>query len=92
MFNFFASETQRENDRYIIDGSDYNHIKNVLRMEAGDTCLVSLAGQSDLCRIAAFFDDAVILDIVEENYMDTELPVKIYLFQGLPKSDNSVNT
>ena len=87
MFNFFASETQKQNDRYIIDGSDYNHIKNVLRMEAGDTCLVSSAGQSDLCRIAGFFDDAVILDIVEENYMDTELPVKIYLFQGLPKSD-----
>ena len=87
MFNFFASETQKQNNRYIIDGSDYNHIKNVLRMEAGDTCLVSSAGQSDLCRIAGFFDDAVILDIVEENYMDTELPVKIYLFQGLPKSD-----
>ena len=87
MFNFFASETQKQNNRYIIDGSDYNHIKNVLRMEAGDTCLVSSAGQSDLCRIAGFFDDAVILDIVEENYMDTELPVKIYLFQGLPRSD-----
>ena len=27
------------------------------------------------------------LDIVEENYNDTELGVKIYLFQGLPKAD-----
>lgn len=87
MFNFFASETQKQNNGYIIDGNDYNHIKNVLRMEAGDTCLVSCMGQSDLCRIEGFFDDAVVLEIVEENYMDTELPVKIYLFQGLPKSD-----
>ena len=87
MFNFFADEENRQNSHYIIDGTDYNHIRNVLRMEVGDTCLVSCGGKSDLCRIDGFFDDEVSLEILEEDYTDTELPVKIYLFQGLPKGD-----
>ena len=87
MFNFFADIENKQNSHYIIDGTDYNHIKNVLRMEIGDTCLISCDGKSDLCRIDAFLDDTVSLEIIEEDYTDTELPVKIYLFQGLPKGD-----
>ncbi len=87
MFNFFCSQENRQNSHYIINGADYNHIKNVLRMQVGDTCLVSCGGQSDLCQIDSFFEDAVLLEIIEENYNDTELPVKIYLFQGLAKGD-----
>ncbi|MBO5210877.1 MAG: 16S rRNA (uracil(1498)-N(3))-methyltransferase [Clostridia bacterium] len=87
MFNFFANENAKQNSQYIINGTDYNHIKNVLRMDIGDTCLISCGGKSDLCKITAFYEDAVSLEIIEENYNDTELPVKIYLFQGLPKGD-----
>ena len=87
MFNFFCSDENKQNSRYIINGADNNHIKNVLRMQVGDTCLVSCGGQSDLCQIDSFFEDAVCLEIIEENYNDTELPVKIYLFQGLAKGD-----
>ena len=87
MFNFFADETNKQNSHYIIDGADYNHIKNVLRMEIGDRCLISCGGMSDLCRIDSFSEAAVSLKILEENYTDTELPVKIYIFQGLPKGD-----
>ena len=87
MYNFFANESQRLDSRYLIEGADYNHIKNVLRMDIGDTCLISCGGKSDLCRIDGFLGDSISLEIIEENYNDTELPVKIYLFQGLPKSD-----
>lgn len=87
MFNFFANEENKQNNHYIIDGTDFNHIKNVLRMEVGDTCLISCDGKSDLCRIKSFSGDTVCLEILEEDYTDTELPVKIYLFQGLPKGD-----
>lgn len=87
MFNFFADEKNKQDLHYIIEGTDYNHIKNVLRMEVGDTCLISALGKSDLCRIESFSDEAVYLEILEEDYTDTELPVKIYLFQGLPKGD-----
>lgn len=87
MFNFFADENAKQNSQYIINGANYNHIKNVLRMGVGDTCLISCGGKSDLCEITAFYEDAVCLSVIEENYNDTELPVKIYLFQGLPKGD-----
>ena len=87
MFNFFADENAKQNSQYIISGADYNHIKNVLRMDIGDTCLISCSGKSDLCEISAFYEDAVCLEKIEEDYNDTELPVKIYLFQGLPKGD-----
>ena len=87
MFNFFAKENCLNNNVYLISGSDYNHIKNVLRMKEGETFLVSYNGKSDLCEIEKFENDTVFAKIIEEDYNNTTLPVKIYLFQGLPKSD-----
>lgn len=87
MYNFFAKENQRQNNRYFIDGTDYNHIKNVLRMVVGDSFLVSENGVSNLCEIENFENDFVVAKIIEENYNDTNLPIKIHLFQGLPKGD-----
>lgn len=56
-------------------------------MNSGDTFLVSENGISNLCKIENFEGECVVAKIVEENYQDTNLPAKIYLFQGLPKSD-----
>lgn len=87
MFNFFIEEGNRHNNRYMISGADYNHIKNVLRMKVGDEFLVSENNVSNLCRIESFEGECVIAEIIEERFQDTSLPVKLYLFQGLPKSD-----
>ena len=87
MFNFFAEKSCRNGNKYYIIGTDFNHIKNVLRMKEGDKFLVSFNGKSDLCRLEAFESDTVVAIIEEENYQNCELPVRIYLFQGLPKSD-----
>lgn len=87
MYNFFADKNQKLNDKYVITGTDFNHIKNVLRMTVGDTFLVSENGISNLCEIEDFCEDSVVVKIIEENYNDTNLPIKIYLFQGLPKGD-----
>ncbi len=87
MFNFFASENSRQGDCFFITGSDLNHIKNVLRMKPGDTLLVSEYGKSHLCEIEALSEDTAVVRITEEDFNNTELPVKLYLFQGLPKSD-----
>lgn len=87
MYNFFVNENQRLNDKYLITGSDFNHIKNVLRMTVGDTFLVSDNGVSNLCEIEGFESESVIARVIEENYNDTSLPINIYLFQGLPKGD-----
>lgn len=87
MYNFFIDEAQKNNDKYYISGSDYNHIKNVLRMNVGDRFLVSVQGVSNLCEIEEFTDAAVVAKILEEGFHDTSLSIKIHLFQGLPKSD-----
>ncbi len=87
MFNFFVSSNQKQNGKYFITDTDFNHIKNVLRMNVGDTFLVSDNGVSNLCEIECFQENTVVAKIIEENYNDTTLPIKIYLFQGLPKGD-----
>ena len=85
MYNFFAEK--REGERFFIEGADFNHIKNVLRMKEGDEFLVSFEGQSHLCRLSEILSDYLIAEIIQENYRETELPIEIYLFQGLPKGD-----
>ena len=87
MYNFFANEGSRAGDIFTVTGADCNHIKNVLRMRAGEKILISEGGKSHLCRIESLGEAAVTARVIEENYRETELPVKIYLFQGLPKSD-----
>ncbi len=87
MYNFFVDEADRQGSCYIITGSDCNHIKNVLRMKSGDTFLVSCKGKSSLCTLKGFEGDCTVAEITEEDYQNTDLPVKIYLFQGLPKGD-----
>lgn len=87
MFNFFVSENDRQGDFYYITGSDYNHIINVLRMKKGDTFLVSENGKGNLCELIAYDSETVTAKILEEDYKNTDLPIEIYLFQGLPKAD-----
>lgn len=87
MFNFFVLPNSRTENSYEITGKDCNHIVNVLRMKEGDTFLVSCEGKSDLCKITHLENESVIAQIVHENFKDCELPVRIHLFQALPKSD-----
>lgn len=87
MYNFFVDECARSGNCFRISGKDHNHICNVLRMQVGDTFLVSCEGISCLCQLQRIEVDAVVAEIVEEDYRNTELPVHFYLFQGLPKGD-----
>ncbi|MBR6501862.1 MAG: 16S rRNA (uracil(1498)-N(3))-methyltransferase [Clostridia bacterium] len=87
MYNFFVDNENKKDDRYFISGTDFNHIKNVLRMNVGEQFLVSCDDSSDLCEIEGFEVDTVVVKIIEPNYQSTNLPIKIHLFQGLPKSD-----
>lgn len=87
MFNFFTQPQNRKNEFFFISGSDYNHIKNVLRLQIGDNILVSCENESHLCIIEGFDGETVTVKITEENYQNTTLPIDIFLFQGLPKSD-----
>ena len=87
MHNFFVDNSRRAENTFRITDGDFNHIKNVLRMRAGDSFIVSCEGVRYLCRLAEYESDTAVAEILDENYGDTSLPVKNYLFQGLPKAD-----
>ena len=75
-------------DSVMIVGSDVNHIKNVLRMKPGEKIRISEpAGENYFCEIAEIEDSFVRASILEKDETGTELPNRIYLFQGLPKND-----
>lgn len=88
MYQFFVSPENIQGKRVVISGKDVNHIKNVLRMKPGEEinvsngedgreyrCMIEELGEEVICKLLFIKEDAV------------ELPSKIYLFQGLPKSD-----
>ncbi len=89
MHRFFVSEDQIGEREITIVGPDVNHIVHVLRMKPGEELrLCTGQDQKDYrCRISRITEEAVQAEIlwVEEN--GVELPNRIYLFQGLPKSD-----
>lgn len=88
MQNFFVYDWQVQGDTVTIEGADVNHIVNVLRMKVGEEVSVhDDVNRKYLCRIAELQEDKVCLSIVEQQTSDTELPCRIYLFQGLPKGD-----
>lgn len=87
MYNFFVTSDNKKSGRYFISGDDFNHIKNVLRMSVGEQFLVSCNGASDLCALESIESDTIVAEIIKENYQNTNLPINIHLFQGLPKSD-----
>lgn len=88
MQHFFVTPDQVKEKEIWIEGSDVNHIRNVLRMKPGEKLEVSDGNNRKyLCAVAEMDTDAVRTEIIEEYESDTELPSRIYLFQGLPKSD-----
>lgn len=88
MPRFFVTRSQVQNDEIIIQGNDVNHIKNVLRMTPGDELSLSDGeGMDYLCKIQTIGREEVRLRIEDAWSSCVELPVKLYLFQGLPKGD-----
>lgn len=88
MYQFFVEDTQISNGVVTIENEDVNHIKNVLRMKCGEKVRISSnSGENYFGEIDTLSDGMVLVRILKEHAADTELPNRIYLFQGLPKSD-----
>ena len=88
MYQFFVEEDAIGADNISITGEDVNHIKNVLRMKKGTDIRISNKNDKDYtCHIVSIEDDEILAAIDEVDLEGTELPSKIYLFQGLPKGD-----
>lgn len=89
MNQFFIDSSAMAGDKIVITGSDVNHIGNVLKLRVGEE--VSLVNTSDgltyYCILETVAKDAVTCTIQDVQSESTELPVRITLFQGLPKGD-----
>lgn len=88
MQRFFVTPDQVGEDKIRIQGSDVNHMKNVLRMRPGEEVMVSDGNNRQYrCQVEDYPDGEAVLAILEAGLVDTELPSRIYLFQGLPKQE-----
>ena len=88
MHHFFVNPEQVEDGLIRITGPDVNHIKNVLRMRQGEEMLVSDGtGRDYLCQAEEIAGGEVTALILKTEEEGRELPSRIWLFQGLPKSD-----
>lgn len=88
MHQFFVDPANIQGKKVYITGNDVNHIKNVLRMQVGEELNISngVDGKEYRCAIAEIGEEIVCeLRFIKED--NVELPSKVYLFQGLPKSD-----
>lgn len=88
MYHFFVEPYQIHEDFIEILGGDVNHMKNVLRMKAGEEVTISDGfGHEYLCQVSEVLEDAVRAAILETKEVSVELSSKIILFQCLPKGD-----
>lgn len=88
MYRFYVSADQLAEKEVFISGGDVNHIKNVLRLEVGDWIVACDGNGTDyVSRIQSICSDEVVAPIEKVQPTGTELPVRITLFQGMPKKD-----
>ena len=66
-----------------------NHIRNVMRLKPGEEISVSIGGDGKEYRygIESYTEDSVLCRLRFVKDKEVELPVKVLLFQGLPKAD-----
>ncbi|MCD7807078.1 MAG: 16S rRNA (uracil(1498)-N(3))-methyltransferase [Lachnospiraceae bacterium] len=90
MYQFFIESTQISDVNVTITVSDYNHMKNVLRLKPGEKFYVASgegAPRKYVCTVEQYLDQAADCHIISEETESHELPCFITLYQGLPKAD-----
>lgn len=90
MYRFFVDENSLNDTPITISGSDYNHIKNVLRLKIGEKVLLCSGDDKEYeCSITGFDTDTeqVMLEVIDVFGNARELSAELILFQGYPKGD-----
>ena len=88
MSHFFITSDQITGNELTITGDDVNHMKNVLRMRSGEAFTAADEnGMFYRCEVDVLDKQQVTAKILWKEEGSSELSSKIYLFQGLPKSD-----
>ena len=88
MHRFFANKSNFSNNFVVLQGSDVNHIRTVLRLTVGDQIEV-LDGEGSLylARLSEFKNKLIKCEILSSEKNDTESPLKIHLGQSLVKGN-----
>ncbi len=88
MARFFIDKSSIRENTIILTGKDVNHIKNVLRYGPGDTFVVCDGECTDYeVAVEEIGTGAVRTVIIKQIENKNEPPVKVTLFQAVPKSD-----
>ena len=88
MSKFFVKSEKIEGNIIRIEGTDVNHIKNVLRKKVGDEMIIcdSDNQKNYFCDIYKIEKDFIICKISKE-LEDFKSNIKITIMQGLPKRE-----
>ena len=88
MHRFFAGNENFSGDSVVLTGTDASHIRNVLRLKAGDNIKV-LDGKGFLYEVQLTDVKAQLVkgEIISSEKVNTESPLKIHLGQSLIKGN-----
>ncbi|WP_294387133.1 RsmE family RNA methyltransferase [uncultured Clostridium sp.] len=87
MHKFFTPKELINGDVAKIIGDDVKHIYKVLRISEGEkVTLNNCEGIEYLGKVTSVSKQEVLIEILEKLELNNESDIKIYLFQGLPKS------
>ncbi|MEG0371530.1 MAG: 16S rRNA (uracil(1498)-N(3))-methyltransferase [Clostridium sp.] len=87
MHKFFVPKENIKSENIYITGDDVKHIGKVLRLKIDDRINISDGyGTEYICSIDIIDKKEVSCSIIEKYSNETESPIRITLFQGLPKA------
>ncbi|KIL44457.1 16S rRNA (uracil(1498)-N(3))-methyltransferase [Jeotgalibacillus soli] len=88
MQRYFVNHAPDDQGRFSILGEDVHHIQRVMRMKQGETLYAVFPDETSVIAIIEeLTDDAVSCAIKSVEEKSTELPLRITIAHGLPKSD-----
>lgn len=77
------------NDRVVLEGTEHNHLKNVLRLKEGDEVIVVCGDEYDYtCVIEKISKGDTILRVVSKQINEYNSKLDVTVFQALTKHDN----
>lgn len=89
MYRTFRNQEDKIDDKILIKGEDYNHIKNSLRLSKGSLIHQVIGDTIFVTEIEKITSNEIICKIIDEDSIQYESPLNITLYQCILKSDKN---
>lgn len=89
MYRTFRNQEDKIDDKILIKGEDYNHIKNSLRLSKGSLIHQVIGDTIFVTEIEEITSNEIICKIIDEDSIQYESPLNITLYQCILKSDKN---